>query len=731
VKTYNALRRRCVETTVVVYRFIAVVALIAVALSSPADDLNIRVSVNLVQIDVAVTDSHGVPVRDLTQADFELLLEGSPRTITHFSHVAKPAPAVLPAVVPRSVSKETIAAAPPPAPLKPDQVGRVMAIFVDDLSLAAQTIPQVRRGVKKAIESQMGPTDLTAIVRASAGLGALQDFTTDRRMLLAAADQIRWNPRGRGEGGAYETLGDNRSRDQGMLGLGTNVDTASFNETENTRDLVYTGTALESLQRVIRGMAGMPGRKAVVVLSDRMPLALRDTSDVVMRGRAGLQFDPASLIMDRMRDCIAEAARNGVVIYAVDTRGLQTLVLGADAHYDVSLLDGGGSVAPGASIGADIASKYSTALHAEHDQRQEGGWFLASQTGGIMIPETNDIGASIGRVYADMQDYYLLGFSPPEGSFQPGPDGHPMFRSIKVRVKRPGVQVRSRSGFYGALESQTAVPPERAELRLANSLESPFGSSAVDLRLHSSFLSARSNEWIATVSLWVDAHHLTLEGPVYNRSAIVHLLVRTFGVAGAELEGGIDKLLRVSLNEEGFERAMKYGLLYSTTVEIRKPGPYQVRAALLDQASGRIGTASQFLEVPKADKRNIALSGIVFPSMLSKQDDIVPAAATTSFAPGQRVPFAFEIIGGSGGKDFTATTSLYRDGELVFKSDGLPVDTSKKTLHGSIFAKSEVAIPATAVAGDYQMHVVVMDAAAQGKRPASQWADLTVGAQLQ
>ena len=480
-------------------RFITLVALISLAPPSPADDLNIRVSVNLVQIDVAVTDLHGVPVRDLTQADFELLVEGSRQTITHFSHVAKPAPAVLPVLIPRSVSKEMIAAMPPPAPLNPDQVGRVMAVFVDDLSLAAQTIPQVRRGLVKAIASQIGPTDLTAIVRSSAGLGALQDFTSDRRMLLAAVDQIRWNPRGRGEAGAYETLGDNRSRDQGMLGLGTAMDTASFNETENTRDLVYTATALESLQRVIRGMAGMPGRKAVVVLSDRMPLALRDTSDVIVRGRAGLHFDPASLTMDRMRDCIAEAARNGVVIYAVDTRGLQTLALGADAHYDVSSNDALASVAPRSSIGPDIGSMYSTVLHGEHDQRQEGGWFLAAQTGGIMIPETNDIGASIGRVYADMQDYYLLGFTPPEGSFQPGPDGHPMFRSIKVRVKRSGVLVRSRSGFYGVPEMRTPVPSERAELRLANSLQSPFGSSAVDLRLHSSFLSARNNEWLAAV----------------------------------------------------------------------------------------------------------------------------------------------------------------------------------------------------------------------------------------
>lgn len=691
-----------------------------IALVALADDLNIRVSVNLVQIDVAVTDSHGKPVRDLTEADFELLLEGAPQRITHFSHVQLAAPGALApvAAVTRAAVKNGVPEAPPPAPLKAAQVSRVMAIFVDDLSFAAETIPQVRRGVTKVIQQQMGPGDLTAIVRASAGLGALQDFTTDRRMLLAAVDQIRWNPAGRAEMSPYEQLGDDRLRDQGILGT-TNLEAARYDEAENTRAKAFTVAVLDSLQRVIHGMEGMPGRKAVVVLSDRLPLSLRDSSDVRTRGAAGRQFDAASPIMDRMSDCIGEAARNGVVVYAVDTRGLATLVPGAGSHYDVSSFDG--SVTP--SQMTQVPAQFTTALHGFHDQRQEGGWYLAAQTGGIMIPETNDIGASIGKVYADMQDYYLLGFTPPEGAFELGPDGHPVFRSLKVRVTKPGLQVRARSGFYGVAEQPAAVPMERAELRLASSLESPFGSSAVDLHLRSSFLSARNNEWLATVSLWVDAHNLTLEGPVYNRSGIIHLLVRSFGVSGAELDGGIDKILRVSLNEEGFERAMKYGLVYSTTMVIKKPGPYQVRAALLDQASGRIGTASQFLAVPKTDKRRIALSGIVFPSMLSKEDDIIPASEATSFAPGQRVPFAFEIIGGAGAKDFLATTSLYRDGELVFKSDAQPVDTSKKTMHGSIFAKSEVSIPAGAPPGDYKMQLVVSGAA----KVASQWADLTIG----
>ena len=97
---------------------------------------------------------------------------------------------------------------------------------------------------------------------------------------------------------------------------------------------------------------------------------------------------------------------------------------------------------------------------------------------------------------------------------------------------------------------------------------SPFGGSVVDLRLRSSYLSARKNQWLAQTALWVDAQNLTLDGPVSNRSGIIHLLVRAFSVNGAVIDGGIDQLLRVSLNEEGYARAMKYGLVYSTSIPI-------------------------------------------------------------------------------------------------------------------------------------------------------------------
>src|SRR4029077_14664514 len=93
-----------------------------------------------------------------------------------------------------SASKKLEASLPtmPAAPLKREDVPRTVVLFVDDLSMPSESVPAVRNGLRKFIEKQLRPGDLLAIVRASAGLGALQDFTTDPQRLLAAAAEVRW-----------------------------------------------------------------------------------------------------------------------------------------------------------------------------------------------------------------------------------------------------------------------------------------------------------------------------------------------------------------------------------------------------------------------------------------------------------------------------------------------------------------------------------------------------------
>ena len=129
------------------------------------------------------------------------------------------------------------------------------------------------------LRRSLQPGELVAIVRASAGLGALQDFTTDHRLLLAAADQVRWNPAGSGLAQTYRPVGMNPAEDA-QLGS-----TLGQEETHG-RIRNYTIAVARSLRRLLHWMAGLPGRKSVVILSDNLPLATPDEVDPVSRGKA-------------------------------------------------------------------------------------------------------------------------------------------------------------------------------------------------------------------------------------------------------------------------------------------------------------------------------------------------------------------------------------------------------------------------------------------------------------
>ena len=80
--------------------------------------------------------------------------------------------------------------------LRPEQVRRTIALVVDDLQLSFESTAYVRRMLKKFVDEQMQPGDLVAIIRTGSGIGALQQFTSDKQQLYAAIERVRWNMRG-------------------------------------------------------------------------------------------------------------------------------------------------------------------------------------------------------------------------------------------------------------------------------------------------------------------------------------------------------------------------------------------------------------------------------------------------------------------------------------------------------------------------------------------------------
>ncbi|MBK9528767.1 MAG: VWA domain-containing protein [Acidobacteria bacterium] len=162
----------------------------------PESDV-VKISTNLIQVDVTVTDKNGNAVRDLRPDEIEIYENGKLQKVNNFSFVPGNRTTTEEAA---RLAKENRKNSPnvilPSGPIRPEQVRRTIALVVDDLNLSFGSTAWVQDALKKFVNEQMQDGDLVAIIRTGAGVGALQQFTSDKRQLLAAIERVRFNMAG-------------------------------------------------------------------------------------------------------------------------------------------------------------------------------------------------------------------------------------------------------------------------------------------------------------------------------------------------------------------------------------------------------------------------------------------------------------------------------------------------------------------------------------------------------
>jgi VWFA-related protein len=686
----------------------------------PADDKDVvKISTTLIQIDVTVTDKNGKPVRDLRPDEIEIYENGKLQEITNFSFISNVREkSVEPAEKKRT---ENAAAAPEPPPtVRPEQVRRAIALVVDDLSLSFESVHFVRRALKKFVDEQMQDGDLVAIIRTGAGIGALQQFTTDRRQLYAAIERVRWNPAGKGGMTAFAPI-------QGVAGdfveSGTDpaadddrVD-ASVSDIETFRESVFTTGTLGAIGYIVRGMEELPGRKSVMLFSDGFPLN--------PRSRNG--FSDSRLILDSVEKLIEAANRAGVVIYTTDARGLQTTGLTA-----------ADSLAQGAFTGKNIwqmQQDYGRLLSVQSQlifETQSGLHYLARETGGLAFVNNNDLSGGIRKMLDD-QSYYLIGYEPEGETFDPEKR---RFNKLEVKVKREGVRVRYRSGFFGVTDEQIAAVPKTPnatpEQKIKNALTSPFAANEIPLRLNALFGNdAKQGSYIHSF-LHIDAEQIAFpDAPGGKKHARFDILAVGFGDNGVPVES-IGKTFTANVSEEVYKWIKKRGIVYDFIFPMKKAGAYQLRVVIHDGGSGRVGSANQFVEVPDIDKKRLTLSGIVVENTTlenwqragSGQTDDLPTnplgdMALRQFKTGTVLNYGAVIYNArlaNGRPDLTAQMRIFKDGKLFFEGrpNKVPVsdikDPKRINVLGSLVLGTEM------TTGEYVLQIVVTDRLAKKKR---------------
>jgi VWFA-related protein len=698
------------------------------------DDKDVVViTTNLIRVDATVTDKNGKVVTDLTADDFEIFENGEKQQISNFSFVGLQSVNAVEKTAAANSSKNQPPTPPAPTVLRPEQVRRTIALVVDDLGLSFESTAYVRQALKKFVDEQMQPNDLVAIIRTGGGIGALQSFTSDKRQLYASIEKVRWSVTGRGGVGAFApieaTLGETVAN-----GTGSQEDAErakqqrqSAQDFDNFRTDIFSVGTLGALNFIVKGMGELPGRKTVVLMSDGFRIFNRDADG---------NFDTSQRILQSLRRLTDLANRAAVVVNTVDARGLQTLGLSA-------------ADSTGGLTSDQIEQRLSDRKNELFDT-QEGLNYLAQQTGGRAFRNNNDIKGAIEKVLDDQKGYYLLGYQPDEETFDPAKI---RFNKLTVRLKRPGLTVRHRSGFLGVADTEARPTKLTAQQQLFSALTSPFGSGGIALRLNALFGNeAKSGSFVRSL-VHVSAKDLKFtDEPSGEKKAVFDLIAYTFGDNGVPVDSVNKNYTMRVKNDENYRRLLEKGFVYYINVPIKKPGAYQLRVALRDAQGEKIGAANQFIEVPNLKKDRLTVSGIVLqnltPAQYDKwtqgqplqtasgkqaddQPDLQTDTALRRFRRNSVLVFGYAVYNAkpnaTGQPQLTTQTRIFSDGKLFYEGKPTPLDTAGQTDLQRINTQNAISLPAQMPIGDYVLQIVVMDALAKEKhRTSTQWIDFEV-----
>jgi VWFA-related protein len=552
----------------------------------------LRITTELVQTDVVVTDKNDQIVRDLALEDFDVYDNGKKQQLQFVEFVNAEAPADaadmkgranVPAGVDTSVARE----------LSAKDLRRVIAFVVDDVTIPSEDMVRARQMLTDFVDNKMQTGDLVAIIRTVGGKGLLEQFTTDRSILRRAIAQlgVRSIPPYLAFGGPEPGRISSQPSPFSDTSA-TETETVESNQefegpVEGTNKVPRGVLALSVSNYVVDSLRQIPGRKNLVLVSGGLPLFdLTSTGSVI--GDIGQLF----------RQLTDNATRSGVVINTLDVRGLKAH--GAVANFNVTPAKsalGGGTFA---GSDTNTAGMFDASLLGERSLTEQLSLTsLAARTGGISVVNSNNFSAGLDRVLNRARGYYRLAYRPSEKFDN-------KFHKIEVKARR-AAHVYNAEGYF-AREDRPASANTR-EGEIAAAARSPLVKRDLDVATELLYRFSPDNQAMLDINTFIDARKLnfakTAEGKYHTSFDVVGFVLDELGRS----RGGISQTINADLSEQDYRRALSTGISYTASTKL-SPGYYQVRLVVREVDTHNIGTVSRYFEVPDLNNKQLTMSSM-------------------------------------------------------------------------------------------------------------------------